>query len=229
VYQNGYITILDGDAVIPVARAYEIPITLEGKAYFNIQNAMAAVAACYALNLKMEEIKAGLASFFPSPTQTPGRMNIIPLKGYDVMIDYAHNPKAYANICDLIAKLDYKRRILVLDAVGDRRDEDIALLSQISAKVSDRVILYEDKDLRGRQPGEIAAILDRGFEAAGFPRERRMTVLDEFEAIAQALKDARPGDLIVYMTGRVHKAIKFIYETKERLEPLSTPPVEEQG
>jgi cyanophycin synthetase len=227
VYQNGYITILDGDAVIPVARAYEIPITLEGKAYFNIQNAMAAVAACHALKLKMEEIKAGLASFFPSPAQTPGRMNIIPLKGFDVMIDYAHNPRAYHQICDLIAKLDYKRRVLVLDAVGDRRDEDITELSQIASKVADQVVIYEDKDLRGRQPGEIAALLDRGFDAAGFPRDRRTTVLDEFEAIASALNGARPGDLIVYMTGRVQKAIQFIYDTKEQLEPLSTPPVEE--
>lgn len=229
VYQNGYITILDGDAVIPVARAYEVPITLEGKAYFNIQNAMAAVAACYALKLKVEEIKAGLASFFPSPTQTPGRMNIIPLKGYDVMIDYAHNPRAYVHICDLIAKLDYKRRILVLDAVGDRRDEDITQLAQIASKVADRVILYEDKDLRGRQEGEIAALLDRGFQAAGFPSDRRTTVLDEFEAIGAALRDARPGDLIVYMTGRVQKAIQFVYDTKEQMEPLSTPPVEEQA
>ena len=227
VYQNGYITLLDGDAVIPVARAYEIPITLEGKAYFNIQNAMAAVAACYALKLKVEEIKAGLASFFPSPSQTPGRMNIIPMKGFDVMIDYAHNPRAYVHICDLIGKLDYKRRVLVLDAVGDRRDEDIALLAQISAKVADRVILYEDKDLRGRKEGEIAAILDRGFEAAGFPREKRCTILDEFEAIGEALKGARAGDLVVYMTGRVQKAIQYLYDTKEAQEPLSTPPVEE--
>lgn len=156
-------------------------------------------------------------------------MNIIPLKGYDVMIDYAHNPRAYVHICDLIGKLDYKRRILVLDAVGDRRDEDITQLAQIASKVADRVILYEDKDLRGRQEGEIAALLDRGFEAAAFPRDRRTTVLDEFEAIGAALKDARPGDLIVYMTGRVQKAIQFVYDTKEQLEPLSTPPVEESS
>lgn len=224
VYQNGYITILDGDMVLPVARAYEVPITMEGKAYFNILNALAATAVGYALKVKAEEIKVGLASFFPSPTQTPGRMNIITLKGFDVMIDYAHNPRAYLNICDLIGKLNYQRRILVLDAVGDRRDEDIRELSRISAGCADFVILYEDKDLRGRKPGEVIEQLRLGFEAAGYPAEKRVEILDEWEAIGASLKMARPGDLIIYMTGRVNKAIQYIYDYKEKIDPLAAPP-----
>lgn len=226
VYQNGYITVLDGEAVVPVARAYEIPITMEGKAVFNIQNAMAATAAAYALKVRAEEIRVGLSSFFPSPSQTPGRMNLIPIKGYSVMIDYAHNPRAYANIFDLIAKMDCRRRILVLDAVGDRRDEDIEHLAAISARYADHIIVYEDKDLRGRQPGEIASILRRGLEKSGYPAERVEEVLDEFMAADRALSLGQAGDLIIYMTGRVQQAIKYIYDYKEKVDPVAAPSVE---
>ncbi len=229
VYQNGYITVLDGDLVIPVARAYEVPITMEGKAYFNIQNALAATAVAYARKLRVEEIRVGLASFFPSPSQTPGRMNIIPIRDFDVMIDYAHNPRAYANLLDLVSRLSYKRRILVLDAVGDRRDEDIAELARISARHADLAIIYEDTDLRGRQPGEVSTLLRQGFAQAGFPPDRTLTILDEWQAIEHALKLGEPNDLVIYMTGRVRKAIRFIYDHKETIDPLAVPPWEGEG
>ena len=223
VYQNGYITIMDGDLVLPVARAYEIPITMEGKAIFNIQNAMAATAAAYAVKMRVEEIRLGLSSFFPSPSQTPGRMNIIPVKNFDVMIDYAHNPNAYVHIFDLIARLDYQKRILVLDAVGDRRDEDIVQLARISARFSDYIIIYEDKDLRGRKSGEIAGLLQRGLLDAGYPSSKMEEILDEWQAIDRALALAEPRNLVIYMTGRVRKAIKYIYEHKEKVDPLAAP------
>lgn len=225
VFQGGYITVLDGDLVIPVARAYEVPITMEGKAYFNIANALAATAAAYALKLRVDEIRVGLASFFPSPAQTPGRMNIIPMRDFDVMIDYAHNPKAYANLLDLVGRLSYSRRILVLDAVGDRRDQDIEELARISARTATQAIIYEDKDLRGRRTGEVAALLERGFAAAGYPAEQTITILDEWQAIDHALAQARARDLVIYMTGRVRQAIRHIYEHKERMDPVAPPPV----
>ncbi len=226
VYQNGYITVLDGEAVIPVARAYEIPITMEGRAVFNIQNAMAATAAAYALKVRAEEIRVGLSSFFPSPAQTPGRMNIIPIRNFSVMIDYAHNPRAYANIFDLISKMDCRRRLLVLDAVGDRHDEDIEQLAAVSARHADHIIVYEDKDLRGRKEGEIAGILRRGLEKAGYPADKTEQVLDEFQAVDKALAMGGAGDLIVYMTGRVQQAIKYIYDRKEKVDPVAAPSVE---
>ncbi|MEW6366293.1 MAG: cyanophycin synthetase [Acidobacteriota bacterium] len=218
VYQNGYITILEGDLVVPVAKAYEIPITMEGKAGFNIQNAMAATAAAYALHVKVDEIRLGLSSFFPSPSQAPGRMNILRVRDFDVLIDYAHNPFAVASIFDLISRLNYKRRLVILDAVGDRRDEDITQIALTSAKYADEVILYEDKDLRGRKPGEILKVLRDGFASVKYPADRISEVPDEWEALDAALKKAEAGDLMMYMTGRVRKAISVVYEYKEKFE-----------
>jgi cyanophycin synthetase len=152
-------------------------------------------------------------------------MNIIPMRDFDVLIDYAHNPKAYANLLDLVGRLSHSRRILVLDAVGDRRDEDIEELARISARTADLAVIYEDTDLRGRKSGEVAALLQRGFAAAGYPAERTLTILDEWQAIDHALAQARPRDLVIYMTGRVRRAIRHIYEHKERVDPVAPPPV----
>ncbi|MGD9252261.1 MAG: cyanophycin synthetase, partial [Desulfobacterales bacterium] len=115
VYDRGYITIITGESATPVARAVEMPITLEGRAVFNIQNSLAAAAVGYAMGLKTESIRRGLISFFPSPSQTPGRANFFSIKDFEVMLDYAHNPPAYQNIIDLISRLGHKRCLFVFD------------------------------------------------------------------------------------------------------------------
>jgi cyanophycin synthetase len=115
--------------------------------------------------------------------------------------------------------------VLVMDAVGDRRDQDIEQLAAISSRFADLAIIYEDKDLRGRKPGEVAALLEQGFAKAGFAREKTVTILDEWQAVDHALKIGQPKDLILYMTGRVKQAIRYIYEHKETIDPLGAPPV----
>ncbi len=219
VYDQGYVTILDHEMIIPVARGVEMPFTMEGKAIFNIQNALAATAASYAVGVKIEEIRHGLTSFFPSPSQMPGRVNIIPIAGIDVMIDYAHNPHAYRNFVDLVRKLGDRRRTVVLDAVGDRRDEDVREISRIIAPVFSDVILYEDKDLRGRQPGELLALLESGLVEAQFAPDKITRIPDETAAIEHALTHAQRGDLVCIMTGRVRSSIAWLYSYKEKVEP----------
>ncbi|MBN1552137.1 cyanophycin synthetase [bacterium] len=221
VYDQGYITILDKEMIIPVARTLEMPFTMEGRAVFNIQNALAATAATYAVDVKIEEIRLGLTSFFPSPSQMPGRTNIIPIKGFDVMIDYAHNPSAYKNFIELILRLGDRRRILVIDAVGDRRDSDIFEIAKIVADHFENIILYEDKDLRGRNPGELIDILEKGLLQKNKDPKNIYKISDETEAIDKALTMAERGNLICFMTGRVRKAIDYLYSYKEKCEPMS--------
>jgi len=223
VYQNGYITILAGELPIPVAQAYEVPITLEGKAHFNIQNALAATAVALALNVRAEEIKDGLSSFFPSPSQAPGRLNVIPIKEFEVLVDSAHTPTAFVSLFALITRLNSKRRLLVIDAAGDRGNEEIEQLARLASPHADEVIIYEGKDLRGRQSGETASVLKKGFEKAGHAGDRMAEILDEFEAIDHALKMAAPGDLVIVLTGSGCQAIRHVYQCKDRLDPLTVP------
>ncbi|MGM0414728.1 MAG: cyanophycin synthetase, partial [Bacillota bacterium] len=91
IYKDGNIIIKKEGWESVVASAAEIPITFTGKAIFNIKNVLAAVAAVSALGLNAKQIRAGLVSFSASLGQSPGRMNIIEIDEFKVVIDYGHN------------------------------------------------------------------------------------------------------------------------------------------
>lgn len=218
VFDQGYITILDGEMIVPVTRSLEMPFTMEGKALFNIQNALAATAAAYGQGVKVEEIRQGLTSFFPSPAQMPGRMNIITINGIDFILDYAHNPHAYRNYLELVKNLGDRRRIIVFDVVGDRRDEDIRDICRLVAPVFNRAILYEASDRRGRQPGELLDLQEKELLAAGYAKEMMERIPVEDDAIQHAIDIAQKGDLVCIMTGRVQTTIQWLYSYKEKAE-----------
>jgi len=185
VYDRGYIGIITGESTVPVARAVDMPITLEGRALFNVQNALAAAAVGHAMGMKVEEIRHGLISFFPSPSQTPGRTNFFSIKDFEVMLDYAHNSPAYKNIIDLVTRLGI-RCLFVFDVVGDRRDEDFREMSLLIASGCQHAIVYEDKQLRGRQPGELMNIVEKAFIDMGFDTHALEKIADEGKAIERA-------------------------------------------
>ncbi|SLM31568.1 Cyanophycin synthetase [Desulfamplus magnetovallimortis] len=216
VYDRGYITIITGESATPVARAVDMPITLDGKAMFNIQNALATAAVGYGMGLDIEKIRQGLVSFFPSPSQTPGRMNFFSVNDFEVMLDYAHNPPAYKNIIDLVSRLGHKRYIFVFDVVGDRRDEDLMEICQMIASKCHYAVVYEDKDLRGRAPGELMDFVENGLISSGFASDAVKKIADETEAIEYALSIADTNDLVCIMSGRVDQVIQQIYGFQEK-------------
>ena len=210
VYDRGYISIRSGESATPVARAVEMPITLEGKAVFNIQNALAAAAVGHAMELKIEEIRLGLISFFPSPEQTPGRTNFFSIKDFEVLLDYAHNPPAYKNLIDMITQLGHKRRLFVFDVVGDRRDEDLIEICQLIAASCQHAVVYEDKQLRGRAPGELMDLVEKALIENGLGAEAVDKISDETEAIERTLSLAQKGDLVCIMSGRVEQVVEHL-------------------
>ena len=210
ICEQGYIAVLQSEHLIPVARIEDIPVTLGGRADFNVQNVLAATAAAYARGIDVDEIRRALLSFLPSPLQTPGRLNLMTIGGVDYLLDYAHNPHAYKSLVQLIERLGERRRIVVFDVVGDRRDDDIEEVCGALAPVFDTAVIYEATDLRGRAPGELMDLQERFLTAAGFDADAIERVPVEQEAIERAAELAQPGDLVCCMTGRVHEAIQWL-------------------
>ncbi len=223
VYDRGYITVVTGSSATPVARAVDMPITLEGRALFNVQNALAAAAVGHAMGLQIEEIRHGLISFFPSPSQTPGRTNFFSINDFEVMLDYAHNPPAYKNIIDLISRLGHKRCLFVFDVVGDRRDADLCEISRLIASGCQHAIVYEDKQLRGRQPGELMDIVEKAFLESGFDAQAFEKIADEGSAIERALSIAQKDDLVCIMSGRVEQVIERLNAFQEKGDKATDP------
>jgi cyanophycin synthetase len=126
------------------------------------------------------------------------------------MIDYAHNPHGLAAMSELATSLRRNRLVCVLGLPGDRRDEDIREAARIVGGHFDRVVLRDDFDLRGRQPGEVAGVLREGLRAGGLDERNITHEPAELDAISLAVAEAQPGDLIVYIADKPEIAAQYV-------------------
>ncbi|MFB9990988.1 cyanophycin synthetase [Deinococcus oregonensis] len=189
----------------PVMRTRDIPATLGGAAQVNVQNALAATAIAAAQQVPIAVIRSALGHFSTSFEQSPGRLNLYDGHPFRVLLDYAHNPSGLEHLRDLITHLRPPRgRVIgVMGVAGDRRDEDIRQMGQLAAEAFDELIVREDHHRRGRPAGEGAKLVEHGARDAGMNPEHLTTILREEEAVAQALKQAREGDLVVILVDNV--------------------------
>ncbi len=216
VFENGNITILKGNWKIRVINVKDIPITFEGKAIHNINNCLPAVLAAYLYrDININDIRSALSSFMPSATQTPGRLNFFNFKNFTFLADFAHNPHGLKLLCDFITKLDYPKKIGVISGTGDRRDEDIRELGEISARYFDEIIIRCDKNLRGRDAEEIISLLQEGIQNVN-PSIPIMVIANENEALEYIYAHPQQGALYTIMCDVVAGALDKIKELKER-------------
>jgi cyanophycin synthetase len=208
VYENGFISILKGDWTIRIELAVNVPVTMGGQANFMIANVLAASLATFTQGISVEHIRMGLSSFQMSARQTPGRMNLFDLGRFSVLIDYAHNPAGFTALGEFVSKWP-GQRIGVIGAPGDRRDHDFETLGEIAASFFDQVVIKEDEDRRGRQPGEVANCIQVGLLKQN-PDYRYQRILDETTAIRQTLETAPSGALVVILPEKVSRAIQLV-------------------
>ncbi|MFT7288822.1 MAG: cyanophycin synthetase [Halieaceae bacterium] len=196
---------------IPLLWTHLIPATLEGRALHNVQNAMFAAALAYHMGTDLEDIRHGLRTFDSTFFQSPGRLNVYDKHPFKVILDYAHNPAAVKMVCDVVDRYEIGgRKIMVLTMPGDRRDQDILEVAGIAAGHFDHYICRRDDNLRGREPGEIPALLKRGLLEGGVPEEQIEIIEREEVANQAALEMARGGDLILVLADNVTRSWKQI-------------------
>jgi len=227
---NGHmITIYDGDHHIPLLWTHVIPATVEGRAMHNVQNAMFAAALAYNMDINLENIRQGLRTFDTTFFQAPGRMNIYTEYPFKVILDYAHNPAAVSAMCDLVDRFEPEgKRIVVLAAPGDRRDEDIEEIARIAHSHFDRFICRRDDNTRGRDGDEVPNMMRRVLLENGVEDERIEIVPDEQEATRRALEMAEPGDLVLVLGDdikRCWKQIIYFNTTDQEVAKESAAPV----
>ncbi|OPZ17228.1 MAG: Cyanophycin synthetase [Bacteroidetes bacterium ADurb.BinA245] len=218
VFENGYVTLMKGNWKIRVLDVKKIPLTYEGKAVHNINNCLPAVLACYLFrDISIEDIRTGLQTFIPSESLTPGRLNFFHFKNFTMLADFAHNPHGLRLLCDFVSKLDYPTRIGVISGTGDRRDDDIRELGEISALHFDEIIIRCDKNLRGRTADEIIDLLKEGIVKVN-PNIPVMTIPNEDQALDYIYENPKQGALYTIMCDVVARALDKIRELKEREE-----------
>ena len=209
---GGMITLYDDHGHnIPLLWTHLIPATLEGRAMHNVQNAMFAAALAYHMNIDLDNIRQGLRTFDSTFFQSPGRLNVYDKHPFKVILDYAHNPAAVKMVCDVVDRYEIGgRKIVVLTMPGDRRDEDVVEVARIAAGHFDHYICRRDDNLRGREPGEIPALLKQGLLDGGVPEGSIEIIEQEEKANQTALEMARGGDLLLILADQVTRSWKQI-------------------
>ncbi|CAB3812700.1 Cyanophycin synthetase [Achromobacter dolens] len=206
----------DGDAIVAAQGSEEtrfpladIPLTRNGTIVFQVENAMASIAAAWALNLDWSIIRRGLATFVNDAQTAPGRFNVFDYRGATVIADYGHNPDAIQALVRAVDAMPAKRRAVVISGAGDRRDEDIRMQTEILGEAFDDVLLYQDQCQRGRADGEVLALLQQGLVNASRARHIE-EIHGEFLAIDTALARLQAGDLCLILVDQVEEALEHI-------------------
>jgi len=193
----------------------EIPLAIGGKCSFMIANILAAALGASLSGISEEATVRGLKTFYPSFDDTPGRMNEFKFKDFSVLVDYAHNPHGYGAIEEYLSKVRCTRKVGIISGVGDRRDEDIRMCGAIAARMFDRMIIKQEKDLRGRTAVEINNLL-----TAGMLEERPDCSFEimgaECDAVRQAILQAREGDFIVALSDQYRDVVAVVQSELEK-------------
>jgi cyanophycin synthetase len=219
VFENGYVTLLKGRWKVRVEKVINIPLTYGGRAAFMIQNVLAATLAAFQQNISIEDIRVGLTTFVPSVAQTPGRLNLIEMGDFTVLIDFAHNPAGMEALQRFISKFPNKTKTGVIGGTGDRRDDDLLLYGRIAAQMFTHVIVREDDDLRGRPVGESKRLVIDGLRSVN-PDIAIKEFSDAPEAINHALHHARKGELLVILADNVSRSIELVSKFREQRTPV---------
>jgi cyanophycin synthetase len=182
-----------------IAALEHVPMTLNGAAQHNVQNALGVVGLSKALNMPTQSIRTGLKDFGSNAQDNPGRGNIYEINGIKVLVDFAHNEHSMRAVVKTINQLPAKRKIVMFSHAGDRSDDEIRSLTDAVTELdaSQYVVTEIEYYLRGRELGEVPQIVGDYLRQQSIPLEKIHYAADALEGAKIAMGFAQPGDVVL--------------------------------
>ncbi len=189
-----------GQALTVQAFGRTVETTLPLLGAFQVENAL--LAAGLVLATEGEGRAAEVLEGFKGLKGVKGRLEQVgEVDGALCIVDYAHKPDALAHVLDALRPFTRGRLICILGCGGDRDRGKRPLMGQIAVEKADAVIVTDDNP-RSEDPAAIRAEI-----LAGAPGAREIG--DRALAIRTAVKDLRPGDVLV-VAGKGHETGQII-------------------
>ncbi len=190
----------------------ELPGAFGGRARHVVANALAAVAACRAAGVSIKDIREALGTFTPGAVN-PGRGNVYAVAAgpssaaaaAPVLVDYGHNAAALHATGQMMSAVWPGEPAAAITLPGDRRDDLVAESAQAIAAYFGTVVVYEDEDLRGRQPGEMRALITAAMRAIR-PGVRVTAADGPAEALRAAVAQAS-GSSVLFLYEKLDPAL----------------------
>lgn len=179
----------------------EVRSALVGR--FNVYNILAAIGAGIGLNVAKSQIQDGIAKL----QSVPGRFQRIDEgQPFLVIVDYAHTDDALRNLITTARELGPSSRIITVFGAGGERDRTKRpLMGEAAGSLSDLVVLTSDNP-RGEDPLRIINDVVVGLQKSN---AKYRIEPDREQAIANALEEARPDD-IVLLAGKGHETYQVL-------------------
>jgi UDP-N-acetylmuramoyl-L-alanyl-D-glutamate--2,6-diaminopimelate ligase len=169
---------------------------------FNVYNILAACCAGLTYQIPVEAIAKGIADC----PGVPGRFERIDEgQPYAVVVDYSHTDDALRNAITAARGLNPKRVITMFGCGGDRDRTKRPIMGQVAGELSDRVVLTSDNP-RSEDPIQIMNDVLVGLRRFDKPYAVEP---DRRAAIARAIGDALPGDVVI-LAGKGHETYQIL-------------------
>ncbi len=178
---------------------------------FNAYNLLAAWGALLALGCDAGDALDALEQARPAP----GRFERIRFEdGTHVIIDYAHTPAALQAVLETItaARPSGAHVWCVFGCGGDRDRAKRPMMGAVAERFADHLIVTSDNP-RTEDPARILQDIRAGFTDP----DRALFITDRGEAIAEASRLARPGD-IVLVAGKGHETRQIVGTDQKRFD-----------
>ena len=171
---------------------------------FNLYNLLGSIALVKELGMSNQEIFDKVEKL----QGAPGRFETLDCgQEYTVIIDYAHTGDALENILRAIQEIKTKKIITIFGCGGDRDPRKRPIMAGIAEKYSDFVVLTSDNP-RTENPESILEEVK-----SGFTQENHICILERAEAIAEGIRRANKGD-IVLIAGKGHETYQILGRKK---------------
>ena len=173
---------------------------------FNAENSLVVIACLLALGVSLSDAAGALAGCKPAP----GRMEVLKSDAADkptAVVDYAHTPDALAKALSAAREHCAGALWCVFGCGGDRDPGKRSLMGAIAADLADQIIVTDDNP-RSENPQAITEAIVSGIKSG-----KVRVIHDRGEAIATALSEARPVDLVL-IAGKGHEDYQIYGETR---------------
>ncbi|ULE32127.1 UDP-N-acetylmuramoyl-L-alanyl-D-glutamate--2,6-diaminopimelate ligase [Mycobacterium sp. IDR2000157661] len=179
----------------PAGVHHALRVALPGR--FNVANCLLAAALLDVVGVSPEQAAPGLRT-----ATVPGRLEPVDRgQGFLALVDYAHKPGALQAVLATLRAQCEGRLAVVFGAGGNRDPGKRAPMGRVAAETADLVVVTDDNP-RDEDPAAIRAAILTGASAG---TAQVIEIGDRREAIAHAVRWARPGD-VVLVAGKGHEA-----------------------
>lgn len=190
-------------------------VAMPGK--FSVYNALTAMAICRHFQVKEADIQRALLQ-----VKVKGRIEAVKVPGqFTLLIDYAHNAMALESLLKSLKEYEPGRLVCLFGCGGNRSRLRRYEMGEVSGTLADLTIITSDNP-RFEEPEDIINDIKTGIaKTAG----NYVEICDRKEAIAYAIRNGQPGDIIV-LAGKGHedyqeiKGVKYPMDERNLIQDI---------